>query len=100
MARVRWRANFFAGGGIVARPRLADTWSQVAFYTSLGFVIPASVVVGYGVGWFLDRRLHSHPVCTLIGSFAGAALGIAEVIQTVLRKQKSDEDRPDQRGSC
>lgn len=82
----------------MARPRLSDAWSQVAFYTSLGFVIPASVVVGYGLGWFLDRRLHSQPICTLIGSFAGAALGITEVIQTVLRKQKSDEERPNQPG--
>jgi F0F1-type ATP synthase assembly protein I len=83
----------------VARPRLSDVWSQVAFYTSLGFVIPASVVVGYGLGWLLDRRLHSQPVCALIGGFAGAVLGITEVIQTVLRKQKSDEDRPNQSGS-
>ena len=82
----------------MARPRLSDGWSQVAFYTSLGFVIPASVVVGYALGWLADRRLHSQPVCGLIGGFAGAALGIAEVIRTVLRKQKSDEERPNQSG--
>ena len=83
----------------MAGPRLSEAWSQVAFYTGLGFVIPAGVLVGYGLGWLLDRRLHSHPVCTLIGSFAGAALGIAEVIQTVLRKQKRDEERSNQPGS-
>ena len=83
----------------MAGPRLSETWSQVAFYTSLGVVIPASVVAGYGLGWLLDRHLHSQPVCALIGGFAGAALGIAEVIRTVLRRQNSDADSSNQSGS-
>src|SRR5579872_6434637 len=44
-----------------------DLWSQVAFYTSLGFIIPGSVVGGYIIGWFLDQHLHTKPVLGIIG---------------------------------
>jgi len=70
-----------------------DLWSQVAFYTSLGFIIPGSVVGGYIIGWFLDQHLHTKPVLGIIGGLAGAAGGIIEVFQLLTRMEKrADQD--------
>ena len=36
-----------------------DLWTKVGFYSSLGFVLPAATVVGYGFGWLLDQYFHA-----------------------------------------
>ena len=74
------------------RPTQADVWSQVAFYASLGFIVPAGAVAGYGIGWFLDRHLGTRMVLAVVGSMLGAAAGIVEVIRLLARKEKSEED--------
>jgi ATP synthase protein I len=66
-----------------------DIWSQVAFYSSLGFIIPGAVVGGYFLGWFLDEYLHTSPFLGIIGGLAGAAAGIVEVFQILTRAEKS-----------
>ncbi len=74
--------------------RLNDMWSQVAFYSSLGFIIPGGVVGGYFLGWLLDEYLHTTPILGIIGGLAGAAAGIVEVFQILTRAEKS-ADRDD-----
>jgi F0F1-type ATP synthase assembly protein I len=66
-----------------------DLWGQVAFYSSLGFIIPGGAVGGYFLGWFLDEHLHTTPFLGIIGGLAGAAAGIVEVLQILTRTEKS-----------
>ncbi|HXH51376.1 MAG TPA: AtpZ/AtpI family protein [Terriglobia bacterium] len=64
-------------------------WAQVAFYSSLGFIIPGAVVGGVLLGWFLDEHLHTYPILSIIGGLAGAIGGIMEIYQILTRTEKS-----------
>ncbi len=75
----------------VVAPRLgkqADIWAQVAFYSGLGFIIPAGAVIGYAVGWGLDRWLHTAPWAAIVLGFLGAAGGFIEILKILERAEK------------
>jgi F0F1-type ATP synthase assembly protein I len=75
------------------KPNSGNIWAQVAFYSSLGFIIPGAVVGGVLLGWFLDNHLHTSPVFVTLGGLAGAAAGIIELLQILTRTQKiADRD--------
>ena len=62
----------------------AILWAR---YSGLGFIIPASVFVGWLLGKLLDYWLHTHWLF-LVGIIVGAIAGFVDVIRTVL----SDKD--------
>ncbi len=66
----------------------SDLWAQVAFYSALGFIVPAGLVVGYALGWFLDRWLHTTPLLAVVMAFLGAGGGIVEILQILKRAEK------------
>jgi F0F1-type ATP synthase assembly protein I len=66
-----------------------DLWGQIAFYSSLGFIIPGAVVGGYFLGAYLDEHLHTTPILGIIGGTVGAVSGIIEVLQILTRAEKS-----------
>ena len=73
----------------------ASLWAQVGFYTSLGFILPASGLCGVGLGWMLDKRLHTSPLFSLVLGVAGAGAGVAEILRILTRAEKQDEtDKP------
>jgi len=71
------------------KPNSGNIWAQVAFYSSLGFIIPGAVVGGVLLGWFLDDHLHTSPIFLIVGGLAGAAGGIIEILQILTRTEKS-----------
>ncbi len=77
----------------------SDLWSQVAYYASLGFILPAAAAAGYGLGWLLDRWLHTSPLLSIICTMLGAAGGFIEILQVMKRAEahangKSSNARP------
>jgi F0F1-type ATP synthase assembly protein I len=72
----------------MSRPGLTDAWAQVAFYIGLSFIVPVSAVAGYFLGAYLDRHLHTGSVLAIIGVFAGAAAGIADLIHIVTQRER------------
>ncbi len=65
-----------------------NLWSQVGFFTSLGFILPAGALVGCIGGWYLDRWLRTLPLLTVVLGFLGAAAGLVEVLQILRRAEK------------
>lgn len=65
--------------------------AKVGLYTTLGMTLPAGAVIGYGLGWLLDRRLHTAPMLALILAVAGAAAGLIEVLR-ILNRTENDDD--------
>jgi ATP synthase protein I len=74
-------------------------WAQVGFYTSLGFILPAGAVGGLGLGWWLDRWLHTSPFLALIMGLMGAAAGVVEILQILTRAEKRDAENKSDDGS-
>jgi len=66
-------------------------WAQVGFYSSLGLILPAAAVGGFGLGWLLDRWLHTSPVFSLILGLVGAAAGLIDILRVLTRAEKRDD---------
>jgi len=66
--------------------------AQIGFYSSLGLILPAGALVGYGIGWLVDRWLHTTPVAAIVLAFLGGAGGFLEVLRILTRAEK-DADR-------
>jgi F0F1-type ATP synthase assembly protein I len=68
-----------------------DLWAQVAYYASLGFILPGAALAGFGLGWLVDRWLHTAPIFALILSLVGAVGGVIEIVQILTRAEKKDD---------
>jgi F0F1-type ATP synthase assembly protein I len=66
-------------------------WEQVGFYSSLGIIMPACALGGFGLGWVLDRWLHTSPLFALILGLVGAVAGIIDIVRILTREEKKDD---------
>lgn len=64
--------------------------SQLASAMDLPFVLVGAVVIGAGGGYFLDGRLGTSPVLTLLLGALGFAAGMFEVVRRLTTKRKTD----------
>jgi F0F1-type ATP synthase assembly protein I len=72
------------------RDRTTDLWAKVGFYSSLGFILPGAVVGGLALGWYLDEKLHSKPLLTLVLAALGAVAGFIEILRLMAREEKRE----------
>lgn len=66
-------------------------WEKVGYYSSLGIILPAGAVGGLGLGWVLDRWLHTSPLFTLILCLVGAGAGVIDILRVLTRAEKQDD---------
>ena len=64
------------------RPDLTG-WSSLALLGQVGLTIVLSILLGIGLGLFIDHQLNSAPVATLIGLLLGLAAGVYGVYRLV-----------------
>jgi len=50
-----------------------------AYYSSLGLQVALSIVIGLGLGYYLDRKFGMQPWLTLIGIALGIAAGYRNI---------------------
>jgi len=65
-------------------------WVLAGEYTSLAFLLPASTVAGYAIGYFLDRALGTgflKPVFLILGIVAG----FVKLIQQVQKDMRNSD---------
>lgn len=57
-----------------------NQWQQYGKYIGLAFMLPSCTLVGYGIGYFLDKAFGTH-FLTLIFLVLGIAAGFIELIR-------------------
>ena len=70
-------------------PPRKSSASQYAEYTSLALLLPVSTLVGYAIGYWLDKRLGTHwltVVCLILGSVGG----FVQLIRRIVRDSNDD----------
>ncbi|HEX2962161.1 MAG: AtpZ/AtpI family protein [Ignavibacteria bacterium] len=69
-------------------------YAEIGPYLGLGVQLAASIVLMFFLGYWLDGKLGTGPVLTIVMSFFGGFAGIYNVIKTVLeinRKNKNEK---------
>lgn len=66
-------------------------WAQVSRYTGLAFVLPVSTLVGYVIGWLLDKLFHTH-FLYLVFIVCGIISGFIELIRELDTNLRRDGD--------
>jgi ATP synthase protein I len=59
---------------------------ETAPYLSLGTTLAATVLLGVGVGHWIDRRWGTQPVFLLVGGTLGVVTALYQFFKTVSRK--------------
>jgi len=75
----------------VGRNQKKNVWVQVGEYSSLAFMLPAATLIGYGIGYLLDRALGT-TFLKVIFLILGMASGFLQVIRQV-QKDTKDSDK-------
>jgi len=62
---------------------------MVGEYTSLAFLLPAATLVGYAIGYLLDRAFHTH-FLYMVFLILGIAAGFVQLIRQVTRDTRDE----------
>lgn len=78
------------------RPDDDVNWGALA---AVGLQVAVGVALGYGVGWWLDRRFGWAPWGAVVGSMLGLASGLYLLMKDVARLNRDDEAKPRKPGT-
>jgi len=70
-------------------PQKKDPLVSLARYSEIGFIIPASILLGFLLGKLLDYWLHTKWLY-LAGLLFGAVVGFTQMIRMALSSSKDD----------
>jgi F0F1-type ATP synthase assembly protein I len=62
---------------------------MVAEYTGLAFLLPAATLVGYAIGYLLDRAFHTH-FLYMVFLILGIAAGFVQLLRQIARDTRDD----------
>jgi hypothetical protein len=58
-------------------------WSDAMRHVALGWEIIIALALGWLLGWWLDRTLHTRPWLQIAGALLGLAAGVKALVQVV-----------------
>ena len=64
--------------------------TMVSEYTALAFLLPVSTLVGYGIGYLLDKAFHTHFLYIVFLAF-GIAAGFVQLIRQLMRDTRDGD---------
>lgn len=73
-----------------SRKGSGDSARAFALAWSLPFSLVVPMVLGGGVGFLLDRWLHTKPIFMLVLGILGLGIGVREVVKTAALLDKKD----------
>jgi ATP synthase protein I len=73
---------------VAAGPPLQEGRSKWLEYSSLGLMFPASILVGFAIGYFLDKWLKTDPWLTLVFILYGIVAGFYNLFSQVGRHER------------
>jgi F0F1-type ATP synthase assembly protein I len=73
-------------------------WSDALRHLAIGWEIVVALALGYVLGWWLDRLLHTSPWLKIVGTALGLAAGVRALMR-VVREYRAEvgPDDPDAR---
>jgi F0F1-type ATP synthase assembly protein I len=74
------------------RKRPTAAVNQLAMAMELPFIMIGAVVIGGGLGYLLDKRLHTGPMLALIFGLLGFAAGIWEIVRRLSSAEKNQNN--------
>ncbi len=60
---------------------------MIGEYSQLAFVLPAATIVGYGIGYLLDRAMGTH-FLYIVFLLIGIAAGFLQIIRKVTKNSE------------
>ena len=64
--------------------------TMVGEYSSIAFVLPVSCLVGYAIGYYLDRFFATH-FLYIVFLLLGAASGLVQLYRQISKDTKDDD---------
>ena len=74
-------------------------WSELARYSHFGFQLALSTGFFLAVGWWLDGRLGSTPILTILGAMVGAGASFYSMYFHLVIEPRRRRSRSDEQGS-
>jgi ATP synthase protein I len=65
------------------KPQDSNSWTAFALLGQVGLTIVISMLIGLGLGLFIDHQFNTAPIATLIGLLLGLAAGVYGVYRLV-----------------
>lgn len=62
----------------------------VGEYTSLAFMLPLATLIGYVIGYLLDKAFHTHWIY-IAGLIFGIAAGFVELVRLLMRDTRNGD---------
>jgi F0F1-type ATP synthase assembly protein I len=72
--------------------KVSGSARQIALVMELPVVLVGSIIIAGGLGYLLDRWLHTSPVFTLILGGVGFLAGIYQLLRALNREDKNNGD--------
>ena len=70
----------------------SSSWAQYLSHGAIGIEMGAALVVGMGIGWFLDRTCGTRPWCLVLFTAVGIVAGFRNVLRAA-RRAAGEEGR-------
>ena len=77
--------------------RSGTVWTEMGRYAHLGFQLALSIGLFLFGGWWLDGKVGTTPLFTIVGAMVGAAAGFYSIVHQLmgaLRKKAPGAGRP------
>ncbi len=66
--------------------------TNIGPFLDVGLQLAAGFGLGFGMGWWVDGKLHTLPLFSILGLMLGAAGGLLNVYRAVYPSKKRNKD--------